>query len=105
MGKRSPQRAAWNRCAAAAMVAAELSGFGIYMLATSGLSALAGLAGITLPFAAYTTLTTVMGVIIGPVGWVGVGLYAIWQLSGPNYKKLIPAILYIAMLRHRVAAR
>lgn len=87
--------------AVGALLAAEASGFGIYLLATSGLAAVAGLAGITLPFAAYTSLTTAMGVVLGPVGWVGTGLYAIWKVTGPNYPKLIRAVLYLAMLRQK----
>jgi len=42
-----------------------------------------------------------MGVILGPVGWVGTGIFAIWKITGPNYQKLIPAVLYLAMLRQR----
>ena len=41
--------------------------------------------------------------LIGPVGWVGAGLFAIWKLTGPNYKKLIPAILYVSILRNKYA--
>ena len=29
------------------------------------------------------------------------GLFTIWKLTGPNYKRLIPAILYVAMLRSK----
>lgn len=87
---------------AGAIVAAELGGFATYVLATSGLAALGGLAGVTFPFAAYTGLSTALGVVLGPVGWVGVGLYALMKISGPNFKKLIPAILFIAALRYEL---
>jgi uncharacterized protein YaaW (UPF0174 family) len=87
--------------AVTAILAAEASGFGVYLLATTGLSAIAGLAGITLPFAVYTSMTSIMGVILGPVGWVGTGIFAIWKITGPNYQKLIPAVLYLAMLRQK----
>jgi uncharacterized protein YaaW (UPF0174 family) len=83
----------------AALTASQLSGFGIYLLATTSLGALTGVIGITLPFAVYTAMTTAIAVIIGPVGWIGAGLFALWALSGPNYKKLIPAILYVCALR------
>ncbi len=84
---------------AGAVVAAELGGFTTYILATSGLAAITGVIGITLPFAVYTTMTTAMGVILGPVGWIGAGIFAIWKITGPNFKKLIPAILYISLVR------
>lgn len=84
----------------AAIAAAQLGGFSTYLLATSALAALTGSLGVALPFAAYTGLTTALGIAIGPVGWIGLGLFSILGLSGANYKKLIPAVLYIAMLRN-----
>jgi uncharacterized protein YaaW (UPF0174 family) len=83
------------------LTAAQLSGFGVYMLATSSLGAITGAMGITLPFAAYTTVTSALGVIVGPVGWIGAGLLALFTLGGREYKKLIPAIIYVSMLRNK----
>lgn len=83
----------------AALTAAQLSGFGVYLLATTTLGAITGVLGITLPFAVYTTMTSAIAVILGPVGWIGAGLFAIWALTGPNYKKLVPAVLYVCALR------
>ena len=83
----------------AALTGAQLSGFGVYLLASTSLGFLSGAVGVALPFALYTTMSSAIAVIIGPVGWIGAGLFAIWKLSGPNYKKLIPAILYLSALR------
>ena len=88
----------------AALSAAQLSGFGIYLFATTALS-VTGVVGITLPFAAYTAMTSAISVVIGPVGWIGAGLFAIWSLTGPDYKKLIPAVLMIAALRDKYSPR
>lgn len=85
------------------LMAARLSGFGIYLLASTTLGAITGVLGITLPFVVYTTMSSAIAVILGPVGWVGAGLFAVWQLTGPNYQKLIPAVLYICALRARLA--
>jgi uncharacterized protein YaaW (UPF0174 family) len=82
-----------------ALTAAQLSGFGVYLLASTTLGAITGVIGLTLPFAAYTALSSAIGIIIGPVGWIGAGLFAAWKLTGANYKKLIPAILYVCALR------
>ncbi len=82
-----------------ALTAAKVSGFGIYLLASTSLSALTGTLGLTLPFAAYTTMSGAIATILGPVGWIGAGLFVIWKLTGPNYRRLIPAILYVSMLR------
>ena len=74
----------------AALTDAQLSRFGVYLLSSSTLGTLKDVVGVTLklPF-----------IVAGPVGWVGVGLFAIWKLTGANYKRLIPAILYVSALR------
>ena len=83
----------------AALTAAKLSGFGVYLLASTSLGALTTTLGLTLPFAVYTTMSSAIAVILGPAGWIGLALLAIWKLTGPNYRRLIPAILYVSMLR------
>ncbi|MBU7587572.1 MAG: hypothetical protein KAF91_32910, partial [Nostoc sp. TH1S01] len=57
---------------------------------------------LNLPFVAYTTMSSTIAVIIGPVGWIGAGLFTAWQLTSPNYKRLIPAIIYICALRAKL---
>lgn len=79
-----------------------MSGFGIYLLASTTLGTLTGVIGITLPFVVYTTMSSAIAVIIGPVGWIGAGLFTLWQLTSPSYKRVIPAILYICALRARL---
>lgn len=79
----------------AALTAAQLSGFSIYILATTALGAL----NLSLGAGLYTALTSAISVITGPVGWIGAGLFTIWHLDKPNYKKLIPAIIYISSMR------
>jgi uncharacterized protein YaaW (UPF0174 family) len=86
------------------LVAAELSGFAVYLLATTSLHAAASALGVTLAFATYAALTRAMGVIIGPVGWIGAALFAAWAFTRPNMKRVTAAILYIAAVRARRAA-
>lgn len=52
----------------ASIGAAQLSGFAVYTLASSTVATVASLAGATLPFAFYTTMSSVISVAIGPVG-------------------------------------
>lgn len=85
----------------AALTAAQVSGFGVYLLATSTLSTLSGLIGLSLPFAAYTGLSSAISVIIGPVGWIGAGLFTLWKVNDINYNKIIPAVIYIGWLREK----
>lgn len=85
----------------ATLTAANLSGFGVYLLATSALSTISSIIGIGFSFAAYTTLTSAISVITGPIGWLGAGGFTLWKYTDVNYKKLIPAIIYIHWLREK----
>ncbi len=66
--------------ALASIGAAQLSGFGIYLLASSTVGAITGLVGVTLPFAFYTTMSSVISFAIGPLGII--------LASIPLYKSL-----------------
>lgn len=81
--------------AVTALGLAQASGFGIYLASTTALGFLTHAVGITLPFAVYTTMTSTIAFIIGPVGWLSVGLWGAWKITGPDWKKLIPALIYI----------
>lgn len=63
---------------AAGVVAGEFSGFGIYLATTTGLGAISSAIGVTFPWAVYQGATTVLGVMLGPIGWAiaGVGVVA-----------------------------
>ncbi len=83
-----------------ALTAAQLSGFGIFLAASTSVGALTGLLGITLPFAFYTGMSSVIATVIGPVGWAFLGITAVYKIGAPNYKKLLPAVLFIAAERN-----
>lgn len=85
----------------ATLTAAQVSGFGVYLLATSTLSTLSGIIGLSLPFAAYTGLSSIISVVIGPVGWIGAGLFTLWKINDVKYNKIIPAVIYISWLREK----
>lgn len=80
---------------------ANASGFGIYLAATTTLGFLTHAIGIALPFAAYTGLTSSIAFLIGPVGWLGAGVWAFWTLTGAEWKKIIPAVMYIISVKYR----
>ncbi|MCB9479340.1 MAG: hypothetical protein H6684_09360 [Deltaproteobacteria bacterium] len=72
---------------AAFAVVVEVAGFSAYMVAMQVLATVTGLIGITLPFAAYTTLTSMMAflanpLIIGPAFLV----FGYWLTSRGNRK-------------------
>ena len=81
----------------------QASGFGIYLAATTALGFLTSALGITLPFVVYTGLTTALSVFLGPIGIAAGLLWATYKLTGPDWKWLIPALLYVASVRHRPA--
>jgi len=58
---------------AASVVAGELSGFGIYLATTTGLGAISSAIGVTFPWAMYQGATTILGVMLGPIGWAIAG--------------------------------
>jgi uncharacterized membrane protein YhiD involved in acid resistance len=57
----------------AAITAAQVSGFGIYLLASSTVGAITGVLGVTLPFAFYTGMSSVIATVIGPIGFLVLG--------------------------------
>lgn len=86
------------------LVLANLSGFGLYMAASSSLAAITGAVGLTLPFAVYTGLSSVLGVVTGPVGWAALALAAIFKFGGAEFKKTVPGVIAIASCRARLIA-
>lgn len=85
--------------------AAQLSGFGVYMLGSTMLGAINTALGLGLGFGAFAGLSQAIAVVIGPVGWTAMGLVAIAKLGAPNYKKLLPVVILISSYRERSGAR
>lgn len=81
---------------------AQVSGFGVYAASTTALGFVTHAIGATLPFAAYTGLTSSIAVLIGPVGWLTAGLWGAWKITEPSWKILIPAIVYIISTNSRM---
>jgi uncharacterized protein YaaW (UPF0174 family) len=85
-----------------AIVLARLSGFQIYVLTTTAVGALTSALGITLPFVIYTTVTRGLGIILGPIGWILLGVSVLLNLSQTNWSRLVPGIVYISYIRHKL---
>jgi uncharacterized protein YaaW (UPF0174 family) len=84
------------------LAAAQLSGFGIYLLGSTVLGALNGALGLGLSFGAFTGLSSAISVVIGPVGWFAVGVWAISKLTAPSYKKILPIAILVAIHREEL---
>jgi len=87
-----------------ALVLGKLTGFQIYLLATTTVGALTSALGITLPFVIYTALTRSISMILGPIGWAFLGVSVILHLNQPNWSRLVLAVIYISYIRHKLDA-
>jgi uncharacterized protein YaaW (UPF0174 family) len=68
-----------------ALTIANLSGFGLYIMASTVVGGLTSILGITLPFAIYTGMSSVLSVITGPIGWtIGLG-YIAYSFRNDNF--------------------
>jgi hypothetical protein len=76
-------------------------GFSLYTSSTMALSFVSGAAGITLPFAVYSSMTGFISVIVGPPGWAAFGSYVAWKLTSADWDKLRLALIYIITVRSR----
>jgi len=82
------------------LTTAQLSGFGVYLAASTVVGGLTGLLGLTLPFAFYAGMSKVVSILIGPVGW---GALAVGWLGAPSMKKLLPSVVMVAAARNAPA--
>lgn len=75
------------------MMISTLAGFSSYIALTTIMHAIfTTVLGITLPFAAYTSATTLMSILAGPVGWIGFSGITIFTLR-KNKDKLTQAVM------------
>lgn len=87
---------------AGALVLGQLSGFALYLAATTILGGITGALGIVLPFAVYTSLTTLLSVAIGPVGWFALVAWTVNIVGGVRYKTTVPSVFLVASIRGRL---
>lgn len=90
-----------HKAAAGAITIANAAGFSLYTSSTMALSFATSMAGITLPFAVYTGMTTFLSVIIGPAGWAAISGASFWKFTEPDWESLKIALLFIISVRSR----
>jgi uncharacterized protein YaaW (UPF0174 family) len=83
----------------AVITGAQLSGFGVYLLGSTLLGAVNGALGLGLGFGAFTGLSSAISTMIGPAGWALLGLATLVKLGAPNYKKILPIVILVAIHR------
>ncbi len=80
----------------------QLSGFLAYRIAVIVANAVARqVLGRGLSLAANASLTKLLGVFAGPVGWGVTGLWTVVDLSGPAYRVTIPVVCQVGYLRQK----
>lgn len=85
---------------AALQAGVNIGGFAVYQGALIVANAVArAVIGSGLTFAANQTLTKVIGVFAGPIGWVITTVWAAFDIAGPAYRVIIPACIQIAYMR------
>jgi uncharacterized protein YaaW (UPF0174 family) len=45
------------------------------------------------------TATRAVGGVLGPVGWIALGAWTVYDISSPAYRVCIPAVLQVAYMR------
>ena len=84
----------------------SFGGFATYRMSVVMANMIArALLGSGLSFATNAALTRVIGTFLGPIGWIATGAWLLVGLAGPAYRKTVPAVVHIAMLRQMVVKR
>ena len=81
------------------MVLGNMGGFATYTFLTTTMSTIT--MG-SLGFATYTAATSFLSIILGPLGWAGLGTYAVYAYGAPEYQKLISIVATIGIIRQRI---
>ena len=63
------------------------------------------LIGRTVMYAGAGLLSRGMGVFFGPVGWLLIGGWTLWDVLGPAYRVTIPAVIQVAYMRAKYQAK
>jgi len=78
----------------------EFGGFYIYQITVIVANMVSrALLGSGLSFATNAALTRTLGALLGPIGWIATGLWLVIDLAGPAFRKTVPAVIHIALLR------
>ncbi len=87
---------------AALKVAVALKGFAFYTTMSATIATAASAVGVTLPFAVYSSASTVVGALSGPVGWAVLaiaGLGGVALAGRPNIRKTTLLIAQIHAMK------
>lgn len=103
-GKDAEALAALGGSAAIATLSKTVAfyGFGFYTAMSKTIAFAAGIFGLTLPFGVYTSASTIVSVLAGPVGWLLAGVLAVLGAAlfgSANVQKAANFILQVHLLK------
>lgn len=78
---------------------AQLSGFGVYMLASTALGAVNSALSLGLSFGVFMGLSSILSIVIGPTAVAGLGLSIFFKLTAPNYEKILKVVILLVLQR------
>lgn len=88
-----------------AIVAARMGGFATYQMALAVANGIArALIDRGLTLATNATISRVIGIVIGPVGWVVTGLWTLADFASPAYRVTVPCVVQVAYMRLKARA-
>lgn len=91
---------------ATALTAARLGGFATYkmaMIVANGIAKALLDRGLTL--ATNAAINRIIGIAIGPVGWVVTGLWTMADFASPAYRVTVPCVVQVAYMRLKARAK
>jgi hypothetical protein len=85
-----------------AVASGNAAGFGTYLMASTIAGVITNAVGVSLPFAFYTSMSSTLAVLLGPIGITFLGAWGLHKLSEVNFKKTVESTLLIAWIRVRL---
>ena len=86
-----------------ALIAGRLAGFALFMVVNQIFFAIARTLGLSIGVAvAGPIIGKTLAFLLGPAGWLIAGLAIVWEIGGPNWKKVIPAVVMVAIYRRKI---
>ena len=99
-------RTGFPAAAILAQIGVRMSGFLAYQIAVIVANSVAkAVLGHGLKLATNATLTRLIGVFAGPIGWITTVLWTAIDIAGPAYRVTIPCVCHVAYLRQKIQSR
>jgi len=98
-----PQRKTYyaEASAAASIAAMQVSGFGVYQMATTVMGMASAAAGVRIPFIGYMALTKAIFLAIGPLGWAAISASLLHKITKPDYSRIVVVIAWMFAVREQ----